>query len=52
MLQYHSFAASRYAALGMNNTLPDTSTSFDDVEEAVSVLKKYGIYAVNGISES
>lgn len=52
VLQYHSFAASRYAALGMNNTLPDTSTSFDDVEEAVSVLKKYGIYAVNGISES
>lgn len=31
VLQYHSFAASRYEALGMVNTLPDTKTTADDV---------------------
>ncbi len=49
VLQYHSFAKSRYKALDMENTLPDTKTTYQDVEEAVNALKKYGLNAVNGI---
>lgn len=49
VLQYHSFSASRYDALGMACTLPDTETTFDDVENAVKILKSYGLAAVNGI---
>lgn len=52
VLQYHSFAASRYASLDMENTLPDTKTSAEDVEEAVKLLKGFGLNAVNGIAES
>lgn len=52
VLQYHSFSGSRYEALGMENTLPDTVTSFDDVERAVSILKGFGLNAVNGITEA
>ena len=51
VLQYHSFAASRYEALGMENTLPDTVTAADDVENAVNLLKSFGLNAVNGIKE-
>lgn len=51
VLQYHSFAASRYAALGMENTLPKTKTEIADVERAVSILKSFGLNAVNGINE-
>lgn len=49
VLQYHAFSASRYSALGMPNTLPDTETTFDDVEAAVNILKSYGLPAVNGM---
>ena len=52
VLQYHSFAASRYEALGMENTLPDTQTAADDVENAVNLLKSFGLNAVNGITEN
>lgn len=52
ILQYHSFAASAYHALGMTNTLPDTETTFEDIETAVRILKNYGLNAVNGIVES
>ena len=51
VLQYHSFAASRYEALGMENTLPVTTTAPEDVARAVEILKSYGLPAVNGISE-
>lgn len=51
VLQYHSFAASRYQALGMENTLPDTKTTFEDVEYAVKILKAYGLNAVNGMMD-
>ena len=51
VLQYHSFAGSRYKALGMENTLPDTETTFADVENAVGILRKYKLFAVNGITE-
>ena len=51
VLQYHSFSASRYEALGMFNTLPDTKTTSYDIEAAVNIFKGYGLHAVNGMRE-
>lgn len=51
VLQYHRFAASRYQALGMECTLPDTQTTPEDVAAAVTCLRSYGLNAVNGITE-
>lgn len=51
VLQYHSFSASRYEALGMKNTLPDTQTTLQDVDRAVSILRHYGLNAINGMCE-
>ena len=51
VLQYHSFSASRYEALGMKNTLPDTQTTLQDVDRAVSILRCYGLNAINGMCE-
>lgn len=50
VLQYHRYAGSRYEALGLENTLPLTMTTFDDIENSVTILKSYGLNAVNGIS--
>lgn len=52
VLQYHHFAASRYQALGMVNTLPETETKYEDVETAVKILKSHGLNAVNGMIEN
>ncbi len=52
VLQYHSFAASRYQALAMTNTLPDTETTYEDIESAIKILKKHGLNAVNGMIEN
>ena len=49
VLQYHNFAGSRYKALGMENTLPQTETTYEEVEKAVAILKSYGLNAINGI---
>ena len=51
VLQYHDFSASRYEALGMENTLPDTETTAEDVERAVEILRSYGLHAINGMRE-
>ena len=48
VLQYHHYAGSRYDALNMENTLPQTETTMEDMEKAVEILKKYGLNAVNG----
>ena len=45
VLQYHDFSASRYEALGMENTLPQTTTTPEDVENAVRILKDFGLNA-------
>ena len=45
VLQYHDFSASRYGALGMDNTLPQTTTTLQDVENAVSLLRSFGLNA-------
>lgn len=46
VLKYHHFAGSRYEALGMENTLPVTETTTEDVQNAVDILKSYGLNAV------
>ena len=51
VLKYHSFSGSRYEALGMKNTLPDTETTLGDVEKAVMIFKSRGLNAINGASE-
>ncbi len=45
VLQYHDLAASRYAALGMLNTLPRVKTTCEDVQNAIAILRKYGLNA-------
>ena len=49
VLHYHRFSASRYEAFGMIDTLPDAKTTMQDVENAVIILKNYGLNAVNGM---
>lgn len=51
VLQYHSFAASRYEALEMPCHLPSEETLPEDVERAVAVFKSFGLPAVNGAKE-
>ena len=51
VLQYHHYAGSRYDALGMENTLPDTETTMEDMDKAVKILKGYGLNAVNGAKD-
>jgi pyruvate-formate lyase-activating enzyme len=34
VLQYHSFASSKFEALNIKNTMPNTVTTSDDVEAA------------------
>ena len=51
VLQYHRFAASRYEALGMECTVPDTETTPEDVQSAVDILRSFGLNAVNGITD-
>ena len=51
VLKYHAFAGSRYAALGMKNTLPNTTTTHQDMEDAVAILKSYRLAAINGAAE-
>ena len=51
VLQYHSFAASRYEALGIPCHLPSEKTAVEDVERAVDVFKMLGLPAVNGAKE-
>ena len=51
VLQYHHYAGSRYDALGMENTLPDTETTMEDMDRTVEILKGYGLNAVNGAKD-
>ena len=46
VLKYHPFAASRYLALGMENTLPEDITEDSDIDEALRILRGYGLPAV------
>ena len=46
VLPYHDYAASKYSALDMENTLPKILPSDDEIEGAISVLEGYGIRVV------
>lgn len=43
VLRYHDLAASRYEALGMENTLPENITSAEDVKEAERLIASCGV---------
>lgn len=51
VLQYHSYASSKFDALGIKNTMPDTITSIEDVDFAVTKLRSFGLNAINGSKE-
>jgi len=49
LLPYYNFSSSKYEALEMENTLPAAETPDDyQLAEAVSILKSFGLNAVNG----
>ena len=43
VLQYHNFAASRYQALSMENTLPEPQTTPAHVAQAIHTLQGFGL---------
>ena len=51
VLKYHSFAAPKYEALNIKNTMPNTVTESEDVENAVKILSSFGLNAINGAKE-
>lgn len=51
VLKYHNYAASRYAALGMPSTLPQTETTREDMEKACNILRSFGLRVANGMEE-
>ena len=51
VLKYHSYAKSKYESLNLKNTLPDTVTNDSDVENAVAILRSFGLNAINGSKE-
>lgn len=46
VLPYHNYAGSKYAALGMDNTLPARVPEKTETADAVEILKGYGLNAV------
>lgn len=49
VLPYHSFAGSKYEALGIENTMPPTEPPDDEaLSRAVACLKSFGLNAVSG----
>ena len=46
VLRYHNFAASRYRALGMENTLPPDKTTAEAILSAAARLRTFGLNAV------
>ena len=49
VLPYHSLARSKYAALGLPDTMPDMPSPDDEqIARAVSILRAHGVNAVSG----
>lgn len=46
ILPYHNYAASRYAALGMKNTLPDIIPSEEELNMAKEKISKFGFVCI------
>ena len=40
VLAYHNYAASKYDALGMENTLPKALPNDEEIKEAEKIMKK------------
>ena len=51
VLQHHSFANSRYRALGYKDEWLDSETTLTDMENCVELFKSYSLPAVNGAIE-
>ena len=47
VLKYHSMSESRYTALGIPSTLPDTVTTSEDVINAVNLLRSFNLNAIS-----
>ena len=43
VLPYHNFAGSKYAALDMENTLPEIIPTEDEIQNALNILNRHGI---------
>lgn len=52
VLKYHALAGSRYLALGLKNTLPNATTTLEEMDRAVFVLQAHGIVAINGAKQA
>lgn len=46
VLPYHNYASSKYSALGMENTLPETLPTDEEIENAKRILKSYGLEVI------
>ncbi len=46
VLKYHSMSESRYTALGIPCTLPNTATLSNDVTDAVNILRSFNLNAI------
>lgn len=46
VLPYHNYASSKYSALGMENTLPETLPTDKEIENAKRILKSYGLEVI------
>ena len=43
VLPYHNYAGSKFTSLAMPNTLPDTLPNEEELQSAISLLRKYGL---------
>ena len=43
ILSYHNYAASKYLALGMENTLPSSTPTDKELNEARNIMESYGL---------
>ncbi len=49
VLPYHSMARSKYASLGMDDTMPNVKSPDDQsIQHAVDILKSFGVPAISG----
>ena len=46
VLPYHNYAESKYAALGVKNTLPERLPTDEEIEAAKEILKSFGLEVV------
>lgn len=49
VLGYHSYAHGKYEALGIPCMMPEANVSAEELEQPVSVLRGFGLNAVNGM---